>query len=395
MKKTYLMMAAMAMTAIPAINAQDSSDQPKLKVTPTGRILLDGALYASPDKENFKDGVAIPDVRLGVKATYGKWTGKIDVGFAYGKVGLKDVYVQYDFDKKNSLRGGSFIHQYGLQSSTSSSWKCTYAEPMSNSVFNCSRQIGLGFVHNGDKFLGTFSAHVEPSSVLLTPDQLSQEGYGFTSRLVARPLHTDGNVVQIGISGGFATPNKNDNDDGGHSTFTFGGNFPTSVDQVKAVSTTMTHSMNQWKFTPELLLATGPVALEAQYFYNRVNFRDGLHGFTGQGAYATLRGLLTGGHYDYSMYDGGLATPGKGACELVVGYNYTNLTDRKAQQYDTEGNIVNGIIGGAANSVSATLNYHINKYMVARLNYTYMHTFNGAKLSTDFNVFQVRFQIVF
>ena len=50
---------------------------PKLSVKPTGRILMDGAVYMGGngdiknDEEDtkFVDGVAIPDLRLGVKAS--------------------------------------------------------------------------------------------------------------------------------------------------------------------------------------------------------------------------------------------------------------------------------------------------------------------------------------
>ncbi len=65
---------------------------------------------------------------------------------------------------------------------------------MSNAVFNDSRQIGLMYVYNGDKFFGTGSVHVEPkaTTVVLRPDQFTQEGWGFRSRLVARPLHEEG-----------------------------------------------------------------------------------------------------------------------------------------------------------------------------------------------------------
>lgn len=388
MKAKLLLLTLAALTAASSLQAED-----KIKVTPTGRILMDGALYASPDKEMFKDGVAIPDARVGVKMSYGKWDAKVDVGFANNKVGLKDLFIQYNFDDQNLIRGGSFIHQYGLQSATSSSMKITFEEPMSNSVFNCDRQIGVMYVHSGDKFLGTFSAHVEPQSIVLSPTKMNGEGYGLISRLVARPMHTDGNVVQVGISGGFTTP-QTQGEDRPHNSFTFGCNFPTRVDKEKALGVTMDNAMNQWKFTPELLLATGPVALEAQYFFNRVNFRKGLHSFTGQGAYATVRGLLTGGHYGYDMVDGGLATPGKGAAELVVGYNFTTLNDHKAQFIDS-GRVIDGIYGGSANTISATLNYYINKYMIARLNYTYAHTYNNAALNTDFNAFQVRLQVIF
>ncbi len=385
MKKSIFLASAALLCVPAALMAQD--DEPKLKINPTGRILLDGALYASPQKYEFKDGFAIPDVRLGAKAQYGKWKAKIDVGFAYNKVGLKDVYFEYDFNEKNLLRGGSFIHQYGLQSATSSSMKPTMEEPISNAVFNDARQIGLMYVYNGDKFFGTGSVHVEPkaTTVVLRPDQFTQEGWGFRSRLVARPLHETGKVVQVGFSGGFATPQNVNDPNTPHNSFRFKSNFPTRVAQVTAIDATVDHAMNLWKFTPELLLNYGPVALETQYFFQRVNRREGLHAYTSQGAYATLRGLILGGNYNYSMPDAGLATPKKGSLECVLSYNYTSLTDASA-----------GIYGGRLNDLSCTFNYYINKYMIARLHYSYTHTWDRAGVgSMTLNGFMARLQIIF
>ena len=59
------------------VNAQEQS---VLKIRPTGRILMDGGLFHS-DNKNFVDGVAIPDARIGVKATYGKYKAKMDIGY--------------------------------------------------------------------------------------------------------------------------------------------------------------------------------------------------------------------------------------------------------------------------------------------------------------------------
>ena len=106
-------------------------------------------------------------------------------------------------------------------------------------------------------------------------------------------------------------------------------------------------------------------------------------------------GLLSGGDYKYSAKDARIAEPGKGTFELVLLYNYTKLSDRKAGVARVRDHEICGIYGGDANSLSATLNYYINNYMTARLNYTYTHTFNGAPLCTDFNGFQARFQILF
>ena len=388
MKKSTLLLSVLLMGATQATFAQEENSEPKFTIKPAGRILMDGALYASPDKNLFKDGVAIPDARLGASMQYGKWKAKIDVGFAYNKVGLKDLFIEYDFNPANLIRVGSFTHQYGLQSSTSSSMKPTMAEPVANSVFNDARQIGVMYERSDDKYLGTISAHVEPSAttVILTPTQYTQEGYGFRTRQVWRPFHKDGLNFQVGVSGAFGTPQRTGDDDENHNTFQFKSNYPTSVSQVTAIDASVDHAMNLWKFTPELLISYKRVALESQYYFQQVNRRDNLHHWNGQGAYVTVRGLIFGDkQYGYSMLDGGLATPGKGTFEVVANYTNVNLSDRQA-----------GIYGGRLNDFSVTFNYYINKYMIARLHYSYTHTWDrqGFEPAT-LNAFMARLQVIF
>lgn len=382
MKKLLLSLAICAI-AMPVVAQTDS--EPQLTVRPTGRILLDGALYSGNTHDLFDPGVAITDARAGVAASYGKWGAKVDIGYAYGKVSLKDIYLEYNFNDRNLLRGGNFIHQYGLQSATSSSMKVTMEEPTSNEVFNDPRLLGVMYEHSADKWLATASLHVEAKSSLLHANKMQKQGYGALSRVIARPIHDDGKTVQFGISGGFATPQYSDDRDLNHHIFELGGNFPTRVDNVKALNATVTNAMNMFKFTPELLLSYNRVALEAQYFFNRYNRRADRHAFTGQGAYVTLRGLLVGNKYGYNMLDGGLATPSPKNLELVLSYNYTTLTDPKA-----------GIFGGRLNDVSATVNYYINKYMIFRFRYAYTHRWDsniGPKV--DLSSFQARLQVIF
>ena len=381
------------MMALP-LNAQNlatetspASPQPektKFEIHPTGRILLDGGGFISPQHEEFKSGFAIPDARLGVKMKYGKWDAKIDVGFAYGKVGLKDLYIGYTFNPEHNIKIGSFIHQFGLQSATSSSMKPTMEEPVSNAVFNDSRQLGVQYEYSGPKFLATASLHLEPASTtyILAPEQFTKEGYGIRSRLVYRPWHEEGKTIQVGISGAFATPQRNGNPDT-HDLFTFKSNFPTRVTQVTAIDAEIDHSRNLFKFSPELLLSYNRFALESQYYWVGVNRTDNLRRFVGQGAYVTLRGLILGQSYGYDMMGGGLATPAPKNLELVLDYNYTSITDCKADVY-----------GGRLNDFSATLNYYINKYMIARLHYSYTHTWDGPT-HMSLNAIMARLQIIF
>ena len=81
--KRIIFIAACGLIACAGAFAQE--EEPKLVVKPTGRILMDGGVMHSTDKTldaQLNDGVAVPDVRVGVSATYGKWKAKVDVGFA-------------------------------------------------------------------------------------------------------------------------------------------------------------------------------------------------------------------------------------------------------------------------------------------------------------------------
>ena len=77
--KKYMMAAALVMGFAAAANAQEN----KLVVKPSGRILMDAAFLSSSNKavdEQCVDGVNVPDIRIGMKVSYGKWEGKADIG---------------------------------------------------------------------------------------------------------------------------------------------------------------------------------------------------------------------------------------------------------------------------------------------------------------------------
>lgn len=384
--KRILSLAALAALTITASAAPENTDI-KPHFSPVGTLLMDGAVFASPEKVEFHDGVAMPDVRLGVIMTYGKWTAKIEAGYAYNKVGLKDVWMQYAFDSRNSLRLGLAMQHFGYQNSTAACMKVTMIEPISNTIFNEPHMLGIGYYHVADKFLATASLHAEPkaASNVLLPDGMSREGFGVRSRLVARPLHSDGTMLQAGISGAFMTP-QFDEGDSDHKAFSFSANFPTKVTAVKAIGTNVGNAVNLWKLTPELMGCYRRIALESQYFWIQVNRRDALPAFHAYGAYATLRGAIIGSDYRYNMALAGIDTPVKGTLEGVASYNYTCLSDAGAN-----------IFGGRVSDVSCGLNYYFNKYITAKLRYSYTHAWDRSDLAEgmSLNAVQMRLQLIF
>ena len=364
--------------------AAEAAKNNTIVIQPTGRILMDAAAYATNDDE-FKAGVAIPDVRAGVKASYGKWKAKVDVGYAFGKVGLKDLFMEYDFTSSFLLRAGNFVHQFGLQSATSSAMKVSMEEPTSNSVFNFSRLLGVMAQYDKGQFFGTFSLNVESNALTMTANQMGKTGYGGMTRLVWRPMFQDGLVAQIGMSFALQSPTYNANAALNHKSVTVSGNFPTRVNSIEAIGATVDDAKSSFRFSPELLLCYQRVALESQYYYMRVDRHNDLNAFVGYGTYAMLRGIAVGDNYKYSHADGGLATPDPKSLELVLLYNYTNLSNKEA-----------GIMGGRVNEVSLTANWYINKWMIWRFRAGYTHRWNAAGLpDVDLGAFQTRLQIIF
>lgn len=361
------------------VKAQDT-----FKINPTGRILMDGALYDSKN-ESFGDGLAVPDIRAGVKASYGSLKAKIDVGYANNSLSLKDVFVEKQFSSSSLLRVGYFVHQFGLQSSTSSSMKITMEEPASNEAFFNSRLIGAMFMYDKNDYFATASVHVENEAIKKSTDQTGDQGYGAMSRLAYRPLRSDGAIFQVGISGAYESPRYNSKQELNHNSFVLGARFPSRVAKVKAIEATITDAKHLMKFTPELVAAYGPLGIETQYYYVSVKRDNNFSNYKASGAYGILRGLIKGGNYKYSHGDAGIATPAPGSLEAVLGYNYTDMSDHKAD-----------IRGGRLSDLAVGFNYYINKYMIWRFRYSYTDVRDREGFENQtLNGFQTRFQIIF
>lgn len=388
--KAITVVAALALCAFSSV-AQDN-EAPKFSIKPTGRILMDGAVYLggngdydseSGDKK-FVNGVAIPDMRIGVKASYGKWSAKIDMGFGYGKVSVKDIYGQYTFNESNFLRAGYFVPQWGLNSETSSSMKPTYEEPTSNEFFYANpRLLALMYQYDKGQYLAAATLFAEAAAMTNNATALGKEAWGAETRLVWRPQHSDGQVTQVGISLNYSSPTSDD-----HTGFEYSSNFPSRVSKVTLLDAQIDHARGLFKLTPELLLIRGRFCLESQYYYMNVARKDGFANYKAQGAYGMLRGMILGQMYRYDHGAGGVATPDPKTLEVVLDYNYTNASDASA-----------GIYGGITNDASMTFNYYINKYMIARLRYSYTNVrdrhVDGLLTRRHVNTIEARFQVIF
>ena len=343
------MAAALVMGFAAAANAQEN----KLVVKPSGRILMDAAFLSSSNKavdEQCVDGVNVPDVRIGMKVSYGKWEGKADIGYARGSVSPKDIFIQYNFNKENFLRGGYFVHQFGYQSATSSSFKVSMEEPETHSAFGVGgRLVGLMYEHSDNKFMGTGSVYTDAQSFKKQTNQTGYQGTGLLTRLVYHPLIEKGNLFHVGIGLNYELAAEN------RSNMEFKAPYPVRVAGINAIGAKITDAKNDFKFSGELMAAKGHVGIEGQYIFMNVDRKGDAKSYNAWGAYGNLRFLLNN-EYEYVKNDAGIATPAPKSWELVAAYNYTDMNDAKA-----------GFHGGKLSDWALTMNYYINKYMIWRV----------------------------
>lgn len=343
------MAAALVMGFAAAANAQEN----KLVVKPSGRILMDAAFLNSSNKtvdEQCVDGVNVPDIRIGMKVSYGKWEGKADIGYARGSVSPKDIFIQYNFNKQNFLRGGYFVHQFGYQSATSSSFKVSMEEPETHSAFGVGgRLVGLMYEHSDDKFMGTGSVYTDAQSFKKQTNQTGYQGTGLLTRLVYHPFIEKGNLFHVGIGLNYELAAEN------RSNMEFKAPYPVRVAGINAIGAKITDAKSDFKFSGELMAAKGHVGIEGQYIFMNVDRKGDAKSYNAWGAYGNLRFLLNN-EYEYVKNDAGIATPAPKSWELVAAYNYTDMNDAKA-----------GFHGGKLSDWALTMNYYINKYMIWRV----------------------------
>lgn len=376
MKRFFLTMLVMVLVG--GMAAADG-----FKIQPTARALFDAAAYAPADSL-FRPGVALPDLRLGAKATFDSFEARADVSYRFGSLYLADVYLQWNISDDSFLKGGFFVHQLGLQSATGASHKISMEEPIAQSVFGEIRLLGAMYVWHNPKFHFAGSLYAQPEASVFHANQLGNTGVGAIARFDWHPCIAPGRILQLGVSGLIQTPDYSGNRH--NPVETFAASFPTRVNNVSLLRATVDSVRSVFKLTPELLWAEGRVAVESQFYYMHTARRDRLPAFRGYGAYVMARVLLNrGARYAYSADPAALATPAPKSWELVAGYSYADIDDTKAR-----------IFGGKANSVSLTLNYYLNKYITWRVNYSYTARESEPGMpARHANIFQTRIQFVF
>lgn len=354
----------------------------KFSITPTARALFDIAFYL-PKTAEFKHGVAMPEARLGAKTEFGDFATRTDLAYRFGKIYAADIYLQWNINRNMMLRGGYFIHQFGLQSATGSSDKISMEEPSVYSALGESRLLGAMYVYQDKKFHFATSLYAQGSLLSKHPSETGRTGVGYIARALWKPLTDDGNIFHIGGTALIQTATFNG--DTHNPVSVFKSSFPTRVENVTLVEAEVDHTQSIFKLSPEVLWSKGRLCLEGQFIYMLVSRKDGYKAFNAHGGYLMGRYILKGSNYTYSPWIGYVHIPKPKTWEVTAGYSYIDLNDSHSMIY-----------GGTGHTGTVTLNYYINKYLTWRFNYSYTARPGAHNIeSKHANIFQTRIQFVF
>ncbi|MBB4035637.1 phosphate-selective porin OprO/OprP [Dysgonomonas hofstadii] len=361
-----------------------NGDDDKIKISSMGRIYFDGAAYIE-DETELSNGVAIPDVRLGLKAVYKKWDAKLDFGYANSKASAKDIHLRYSFNKNSSIKLGHYGEMFGYESWESTSTVKFNGKTPSTAVFESGRRIGIVYSMWQKKYWLAAGIYGDGDAINNTTQ--GDDGYAATGRLLYTPFKEDGKILHIGLSGTIRKADANGFDSDGKDnprSLTYSSYFgTTSIDRNKPLSATISDADYQAKYNAEILGSYGPVFLLGEYYHSNVKRKSALPTYKASGGYVMAGFLAIGDSYSYNSADGRMRLPKPGSLEILARYDYIDLDDNNT-----------GIYGGRMSDWSVGLNYYINKFVTVKGNYSNIKLGNRSVIAAGETVHAIQARVM-
>ncbi len=334
-----------------------------------GRVFFDGGVVTS---DSIRSIVAIHDVRLGTLIHFlNHWEAKIELGYGNRKISYKDIFLKYSLGKHSIQLGNSF-EPFGYGRIGSVHFRLM-TNASSDRVLGNGRQFGLLYSYHQKNVhvMGGVSSLGDMGTL-----KTGNQGYSLSAKLIGRPIIEEGRLIHIGFAPRFSS---------GSESLTFSGGAPTELleksDNI-LVEANVNQVINQWKMDLELILLYQKWYFQGQYFQVHSN-RYAMDNYTAKGGYAQLGYLIRGEKHHYNSLSGMMGNPAPKSMEVICRYNAVNLNDADIQ-------------GGQFADLSLGINYFINRYIAAKINYTRMMPGENAQSgAVDFDVVQARVQFYF
>jgi phosphate-selective porin OprO/OprP len=310
---------------------------------------------------------------------------------------LSDAYATYTgLHDKLDVSVGQINPSFSLENTSSSKWLAFLERSMPANAFGPVQGLGVSATYSDTHFAVAASAAAPKKGDAARKtaaggnDNTISDQYVYSARATLAPIHEDGRVAQIGISGHY------ENTKDGWIEFKTLPETQTRAN-VSVLNTTALNgnrsiqAKNLSTYAVEIAGQSGPLYAEFEYQTARVKRTAGagdnlkFHGYHGEVAY-----VLTGEHRTYNITNGTFnqivpAPSAAGAWELAARYSYINLNNKD-------------INGGSAHNSTLALNWYYSPAIKVSANYIRSLQTPNATYGVDkrkLNILGVRFQLVF
>ncbi len=361
----------------------------KFKLEIDGRLQLGGATYMGSDNP-MGSGTEVRRARFALKPTWGNWNAQFDLDFSGNEVQIKDMWVAYTGFDHFIIKAGNQKTQFSMEEVTSSRY-ITFLERASLNAFTPDRRMGLSVVNWHKQwriFAGLFGQGAEDVD---ESDEPERGGYNF--RLTAAPLMKGSTYIHVGGSYSHMSPSAGSGD-----KVKFSYRPESHITQIKFVNTGKISDVDNWDvYGTEFAAASGPVLLQAEYAWTRVNRLELNPTAKFDGYYGFISWFVTGEKRPYSSEEGeaaGRTIPKNkklGTIELAARYSCLDLNDAASS----------GIMGGKMRNITFGANWYPYANLKFTLNYILVNndqyaTGDGDYLGNDdFSVLAAGIQFLF
>jgi phosphate-selective porin len=180
-----------------------------LSVNLTGRAFLDGTWF-SGSNNNLAGGMFLRVARLGFKATMGpKWYAETEFDFSFGAIAYKDIFLQYNGLKNQTIQVGHVKAPMGFETmmSDNDTW---LLERSFADLWNPSRHVGVYYTVSNERLYakaGVFGQSLDDTvtnyndASTIGYKLVDSQGYGGAVRLAGLPLRKDEtHLIHLGVA---------------------------------------------------------------------------------------------------------------------------------------------------------------------------------------------------
>ncbi|HEY4344062.1 MAG TPA: porin [Parvibaculum sp.] len=315
------------------------------------------------------------EIRRGRMNVYGKmfgdWRYKFEADFApaaysYGNttVAITDAFIEHDVTKNLLVRVGNQYEPFGLNVQTSDRFN-TFMEYALPNVLWPSRSLGASLAYGDGKNYGLqggfFTKGIQNGGI---QNGSNSTNWALTGRAFYVPINTGHTVLHVAMNGSYRGLES------GSVTFNA---IPEAHGANYTLAAKATNASNEMRFGPELALVYGPVALQAEWTFDRIQRSIGADADI-DGGYVEASWFVTGEHRNYNAKSGLFDRPkATNALQLAVRYSELSLDDANLAaspiNLDTKAATTLADARGSGKDYTFGANYYFNPNVRLMVNY--------------------------